>query len=379
MFDAPGTEDINMTDEFYYNSGRTALKHFLLEWRKFNRLEKPVIAMQAFNCRVVADAALHAGYTILLLDSNESDLSINARQLKDSPQKPDVLLLTHYQGIPCIEYNEVSEFCKSNKILLIDDLAQTEGSKIGGIEAGSLSDVWIKSYAFDKPFATWEGGSIKVNTLANDEFQDHFRECCNKLETESEIKAMSDLKKLKSFIVLSDKDKYFRGMRTDSIVKDLLKMGGSGRVTAMGYSKAHRIIKKIYKRTFGVADQMNILKMNDAKIRLAEIQKMNFRPDKLEINSIEELIKNEGGDIINIPGADINWNRYTVIDKSGELRKKFDSSEIEVSNYNWPVPLHKLFKGNRNIIASGNLEVSEYLSANILNIPVWSNYFQGKL
>lgn len=378
MFDVVDNESIASTDEVFYNSGRSALKHFLIEWKNFNKIQQPAVAMQAFNCRVVADSALQAGYRILLMDTKMSDLSIGLNQLTVLPHKPDVLLLTHCQGIPCTEYREVAEYCITNSILLIDDLAQTEGSKINDVETGSLSNAWIKSYAFDKPFNAWEGGSLRINSIPAEGFQDYFRDSYMNLETESELKAGHDLKMLKTFLALTEKDIYFRGMQFGEVVKDLLAMGESGRTAAKLYSRLIKIGRKVLNKISGEKNQISIRKMHSGKVKLVAAQRRNFTPDEKEVNALEEFISAEGGDILSIPGASINWNRYTVIDKTGELRGKFNNNEIEVSNYNWPLPLNRIFRKNSNVIVSENLEVSEYLSANILNIPVWSNYFQSR-
>ena len=95
-------------NEFFFNSGRAALK-FYLTYLSTQKKKKLFVAMQSFNCNVVADAALEAGCEIYLLDIKLSDFSISLESIKKVAKYIDVLLLTHYQGIPNLDYLEIIE------------------------------------------------------------------------------------------------------------------------------------------------------------------------------------------------------------------------------------------------------------------------------
>ena len=49
--------------ELFFNLGRSALKYLLLCYSKYLN-KKLTVAMQSFNCRVVADASLESNCTI---------------------------------------------------------------------------------------------------------------------------------------------------------------------------------------------------------------------------------------------------------------------------------------------------------------------------
>ena len=147
---------VNIGNELFFNSGRSALKFVLEEYARY-RDKKLVVGVQAFNCVAVAEGVLQSNSQMMLIDIGLEDFSIRLDTIRKISTKIDVLILTHYQGIINIEYKKIAEFCKENNILLIDDLAQTKGSMIKDIEVGMLSNVSINSFAFDKPIVVMNG------------------------------------------------------------------------------------------------------------------------------------------------------------------------------------------------------------------------------
>ena len=104
--------------ELYFNSGRSALA-FLLK-----NLNLKNIALQPFNCKAVLEAINTANYKPLFLDIKLTDFSIDLKELINCKTRIDVLLITHYQGIPNIQYKEIINYCKEKNIIVIDDMAQ---------------------------------------------------------------------------------------------------------------------------------------------------------------------------------------------------------------------------------------------------------------
>ena len=67
----------------------------------------------------------------------------------------------------------------------------------------------------------------------------------------------------------------------------------------------------------------------------------------------------------------IYWNRLSVLDKSGELSKKFRQNKVDCGNYNWPQPLHTINNVNKQFQQTNKFVNSELASNYILNIPCW--------
>ena len=53
-------------------------------------------------------------------------------------------------------------------------MSQSYKSSINGIEIGTKGDVVLYSYAFDKPFTSMYGGSLKFNTHVKKSFKNLF-------------------------------------------------------------------------------------------------------------------------------------------------------------------------------------------------------------
>ncbi len=179
-----------MSDMLYFNSGRAALK-FYLQYLNSKENKKIKIAMQAFNCSVVLDAAIESDCEIFLLDIKLNDFSVSLDDVNKlfKQKEINVLLLTHYQGIPNTEYKEIIDVCKINGVIVIEDLSHGWFSKINGYKIGTLGDVCIYSYSFDKPFTSLYGGALRTK-----KYDVCLHENYKQIGTETNEEAMLDIK-----------------------------------------------------------------------------------------------------------------------------------------------------------------------------------------
>lgn len=91
-------------------------------------------------------------------------LSIN----KLITKKTKAIVCVHLYGSPC-DIIEIKKLCKKNQILLIEDCAQSLGSKINNRHVGTFGDLSIFSFHQQKNITTLgEGGMLVVN---NKKFQ----------------------------------------------------------------------------------------------------------------------------------------------------------------------------------------------------------------
>lgn len=365
--------------ELYFNSGRAALK-FLLSYLAEKIGKNISIGLQDFNCEVVVQAALEAGCKVYLFDINLTDLSLSYKELKKHIKKIDVLLLTHYQGIPCFEYIEIVELCKKYNVIVIDDLAQTYGSKINNIKVGTLSSYSIYSYAFDKPFSVFSGGKLKVN---NKQELESIKIKYKNLPVEKLSDAMNDLNLLLFLYKYTDKGFYLSPiMNNYLLLKFLIRL-------KLNYSTIYKILTLLNKKTinkliniinkiiykFIINNQITILQMNNKKINFIKDQEKNFKYNYDNVMRVKEICKQF--DVVtfdNYNKAEIYWNRYSVLDKNGDLKEYLIKNNIEVGNYNWPITLSKIYFKNKKVIPLGSLDNSQFASKHILNIPLWCSY-----
>lgn len=359
-------------DLLYFNSGRAALKFFLSELARFRRHPLKIV-MQSFNCHVVMDAALEAGCIVQLVDIKKTDFSMGV-QMVEKFTDADVVLLTHYQGVPNTEYLKIVNFAQENKIIVIEDLSQTYGSKISGVQVGTLGDAWIESYAFDKPFSCMFGGALHVNTCSDllpQKFIDNTRQSFYKLPCEEVRLAYDDLRLLLFVFTYSDRNTYHPLVNQYDFINHMLKITSDKRlISVLGKIYTGFKINKIINKINSLHKKIQILKMNPVKSALIEMQKENFIWTPLPGWCLDFIDESRGTDSL------INWNRLSVLDPEGliedSILRKFNH-EIEIGNYNWRVPLHKIYADTEKVLPDQSYVNSEYACEHILNIPIWQN------
>ena len=359
-------------NEFFFNSGRAALK-FFLKWFSVKKNKQLVLGMQAFNCSVVLDSALEANCKVVLSDISLKSFSVSINSVKKMAEdaKIDLLLLTHYQGIPCFDYKKIINFCKKNNITVIEDMALTYGSYIDGVLVGTQGYVSINSYAFDKPFSCLHGGSLKFNVKIEKSFKDLF----NKLPKETEKEASHHIKVLYFLMKYTSLKYYEEGVDNYEIISFLKIIGLNNRL--IYFILCQKLFSKlIYKNikfiNFFNKKKIKVKKLHIKKINLVKKQIKNFYYNIKNENFIIKLCKDNS---IVYPRVNklsfIYWNRFSVIDRQSILKKILKKKNYQVSNYNWPVTLDKLVKKN-DVKIIESLENSILASKKVVNIPIWN-------
>lgn len=372
----------NSENELFFGSGRSALKFFLIVYKRYTNKENLNILMQSFNCSVVMQASLEADCYVSLCDIKLDDFSIDYNYLNKIQKKPDILILTHYQGIPNLQYFEIADFCKENSIFLIDDISQTEGSSINGIKIGSLSDVALKSFGFDKPISCFKGGSLCIDKLFDKNLKNYILTEYKKIPTESRKSELIDLKTLHFLLSFTQRDYYNKKLNDYELLKLIIHYSKSNntvyKIMKSGiFLKLYHLKKRIENKIIKSSNKITIYKLNNSKISLIKKQINNYRYDYSIIDSLEQYLKKIGIKINKHANLDIHWNRYSLLDKNNELKKLFEEMNIEVGNYNWPKGLHELYYNNSKVVINDKKNYNNTVIANknILNIPIWKNIY----
>ena len=365
----------NKCKGYYFNSGRAALKAYLLY---LNNYQDVKIAMQSFNCNVVCDAALQAQSQIYLLDVKLNDFSVSLEGVKAcySQYKINVLLLTHYQGFPNIEYKEIISFCKKNGIKVIEDLAQTKGSTVYDIKVGTLGDVILNSFAFDKPLTCMYGGELIFNSKSDEE---SFKEVYNSFPIEKSSKEKRDIDLLKFLLKYSKREFYNKSLNNYSLVNFLNTLSlPECLIFKLIKNRIVLILYKIAKRVnlflSNPNEKIMIERLGSKKIKLLKLQEERFNDKHHYLKDFELFIKNLGISMDDHDNLKINWNRYSIIDQTGQIKKALLESEIEVGNFNWPRTLQEQYSKEKSVTIFEETKNSKALAKNIINIPIWSSY-----
>ncbi len=381
-FDEVNNSLINNEKEFFFNSGRAGLL-FLLKLLQNKKKKKLQIGIQSFNCDSVIIAALQAGCEIILFDIKLGDYSLSYNDLVSVKNKPDVILLTHYQGIPNFEYKKIIEYCTKHNIVLIDDIAQTEGSSIDNVPIGTISDFALRSFAFDKPVTSLNGGSITVNInhyISKKEFKDLYEE----LPSEKENRAIKDLEALRFQFINTTPENYHESLNYYELIRYFCYIGINKKMIRDIISlQVVSILRKYsYKLYFMMRPKLDfrikIKKLHPNKLNLLFQQRNCLVPYNKEIDALETFLIRNGVQIKQIPQKiKINWNRYSILNVNDKVKELLSENNIEASNFNWPFPLHNRYGKMKNVKMASSLDKSEFVSKNITNIPIWSGIFQN--
>ncbi|SFP18173.1 DegT/DnrJ/EryC1/StrS family aminotransferase [Enterovibrio norvegicus] len=358
-------------NELYFNKARAALKFYIEQLNLFTN-RKNRVATQAFNCEVVGDAVIEAGSTLVLMDVKLEDASISLEELKKTPEL-DVLILTHYQGLPNIEYHDIVDYCRSNNIVIIDDICLTEGSCIGTTLVGSLSDVALKSFAFDKPVTCLNGGSLTLNTEC--EFNEYLKEKYRLIQVESKRHELASIRALGYKLKYTNINIYYSGANATDVL------------VLLSYLKVPEVIIRMMSQwNFFVRVSNSLISRFRSKeikiIRLGKHKKNLIGIQNDKKGSIEKPINKDSIKkwILDVSPkctffqeyeCSVHWNRFSLIDESGELVEFLKSKDIEAGNHNWPKTLDEHLHGNNCVEIFGELENSKHLAKYIVNIPTW--------
>ncbi len=363
------TEENYLDDQgLYFNSGSYAFGFFLKCYNLFYQ-KRAKVAIQSFTCETMLDAILSSGSDAYLYDVSLEDASLSFDLVKD--EDVDIIVLTHYQGIPNKDYVKFDEMCREKGILLFEDLSHGTESCVGGIKIGTLSAAYIESYAFDKPYCVLNGGKLGINDLASD-FEQYLFDEYQLLPVEKSRNADKDLKMVKFLLKYTEESCYYDDFDYTNFIqfpwlrffwlRKLFQVSFYRKILVFVF-KAFRRLQRSRLRT--------VARMNCKKKYYIEEQKSNF--DRLK--DVEYQF-DFGLDIISgfeRNGINIVWNRYSMIDYSGEITEKLYQKGICAGNYNWQQALHDSRKCQncRTVFFRSEFQNTDILKKHIINIPIW--------
>jgi len=143
-----------------FSSGRQALETLLRDGIDKNR---PKILTSSFNCSVVADAIIRAGYSVETYDLGNPNGIFHwhevAQLLSDEYA---AIIVPHLFGVPT-DFRSLKIDADKLGILTIEDCAHTLGGKIEEKHIGTIGDAAIFSFNYDKPISLGGGGVLLVN------------------------------------------------------------------------------------------------------------------------------------------------------------------------------------------------------------------------
>ena len=152
-------EEYNLNFVF---KARIGLFHILSFLFKNNKTKNKII-LSSFTVFDMINMVLLSGFEPIFIDHYKNSSQINIDQLKEKinefNDEVGAVLLTHY-NVNNSELSEISNICKQNKIILIEDCAIAIGSKFDNDYVGKFGDYSIFSFGFYKFINVLSGGMI---------------------------------------------------------------------------------------------------------------------------------------------------------------------------------------------------------------------------
>ena len=97
-------------------------------------------------------------------DIEEITLGLDPSKIgRQISRRTKAIIPVHYAGSPCL-INDINTVSKDHKIALIEDAAESLGSKMGKKNIGTFGDISVFSFAGNKVLTTGEGGAITTNS-----------------------------------------------------------------------------------------------------------------------------------------------------------------------------------------------------------------------
>ena len=361
-------------NELYFNSEAKAFEFFL---RVFNaHYHKAArVGIQAFTCVSMLDAICFSGSIAIIIDVKSIDASISLADIKR--EELDIVVVTHYQGVPNIEYCGIAEYCKENGILLIDDMAHVSYSEIDGTVVGSLCNIFLQSYRFDKPFVAITGARMHINLLEDGLKKELIRDY-NSLPIEKKSEVAKDMCILKTTLAYTEEKNCYEDFDYSYFIKApfLCNLWNSSLFSHSYYRFGMKYVYKLWNHIMN-QDKNDIKRIHQSRLGIIAAQQDYFSSVYNELAQFDyaahfHIIKSPGKQLIGGKGFFV-WNRYSVLDENISDLAETMLKNLAHKNYNWVkiLPDIKNKYPVDSIVCNSSYSNSVFLRDHIINIPVW--------
>ena len=144
-------------------SCRVALEAALAGTFRLARTRGDAVLICSFNCPAVCHAATRAGLSVETFDLADISGRIDWEAVSTRlTHRHHAVVVPHLFGVPS-DFRPVQEAAAKLGVIVIEDCAHTLGGKIGSAVAGSVGDIAVFSFNYDKPISMGGGGALLVN------------------------------------------------------------------------------------------------------------------------------------------------------------------------------------------------------------------------
>ena len=155
---------INTKYSVFVNSGSSSIFLTLAALKQLNRLKNDKIIVPSLSWATDVSSPMLLGLTPVMCDCNLEDLSCDLDHLEKlfKEHNPGALILVSPLGL-VPKMKAVIELCKKYKVLLLEDVCESMGSKYKKEYLGSFGIASFFSMYFGHHLSTIEGGFINTN------------------------------------------------------------------------------------------------------------------------------------------------------------------------------------------------------------------------
>lgn len=308
-----------------FNSGGSAL-HAIMFALGISKNDEVIIPSFTFIATAYAPLYVGAKPVFADIETDTYGLDIDDVERKITP-KTKAIIPIHYGGVTC-RINDLKRLAKKHNLYLVEDAAESFGSKENNKLAGTFGDAAIFSFCQNKIFTTGEGGCVVTN----------------------DKKVFEKLELLSSYGRKVEGD-YF----SNPSELDYVSLGFNFRMpsmlAALGLSQLSRVDDLIKKRR-KAASYLNKNLESIKKIRIPKYQDSKFAV----------------------------YQMYTIEVLGGEKDRDFLKNELEKVDvptkiYFDPVHNYSIFNKESNI----NLPNTELISSRVLSLPIYPDIKKEQL
>jgi perosamine synthetase len=140
-----------------FNSGTSALHAVLLA---YGIGEGDEVIVPSFTFIATANSPLFVNAKPVFADIEAETYGLNPENVNEKiTRKTKAIMPIDYGGLSC-RIKELKEISEDNKLLLIEDAAESLGARVDGKPVGSFGDVAMFSFCGNKVITTGEGGML---------------------------------------------------------------------------------------------------------------------------------------------------------------------------------------------------------------------------
>jgi len=303
-----------------FNSGTSALHSCLLA----HGITEGEVIVPSFTFISTASSVLLAGAKPIFAEIENDSYGLDSESVKEKiSKKTKAIMPIHYGGAPCKEIKILKEIANDHDLILIEDAAESLGSKIKNKQVGSFGHSSMFSFCQNKIITAGEGGIIVTDS--KDVYQ--------------------KLKLIRSHGRLEGKEDYFSTTKK----LDYIQVGYNYRMSSITAALANSQFKKINK----------IIEMRREKAKyydkhFSKLGDIKLPPDSKDFYNVYQMYTIQLSD---------NKTR-------NKLQKNLEKAGVMSKIYFDPVHLSAFFRKNFNC-KDGDLPKTENISKKVLTLPLY--------